>query len=254
MIPHIEFQEKAVRNGVPETTLLKDYALSWLLKAINDLTNFFVLKGGTGIRKTYIRGYRFSLDLDFTVEQKIRVDHLLEQVVEIAKNESGIDFEDSIDLNPVKSGFSAKIPFRLYYPTLMKIKLDITLPDREITVLPTEKRWLLHLFSDECHSKVSVYSLKEIFSEKIRTLFERTRARDLYDVWYLSKRINIQEIVTIVDKKFKYKKIKPVIEDFIERTKDYKYSWNASLKTILKEIPEFDDVKNYLLPILNKIL
>ncbi|NJE13855.1 nucleotidyl transferase AbiEii/AbiGii toxin family protein [Thermococcus sp. LS2] len=34
-------------------------------------------------------------------------------------------------------------------------------------------------------SKEKSYSLEEIFAEKLRSLFQRTRPRGLYDVWYL---------------------------------------------------------------------
>ena len=64
MIPPLEIKERAVAGGVPETTVIKDYVLGWVLKAINQVSEAFALKGGTGIRKTYIRDYRFSMELE----------------------------------------------------------------------------------------------------------------------------------------------------------------------------------------------
>lgn len=46
MIPLIEIKEKAVAEGVPETTVIKDYALSWMLKSVNEISDSFALKGG----------------------------------------------------------------------------------------------------------------------------------------------------------------------------------------------------------------
>ncbi len=70
MIPLVEIRERAVAEGVPETTVMKDYALSWMVKALNEISDVFALKDGTGIRKTYVEGYRFSVDLDFTLTEK----------------------------------------------------------------------------------------------------------------------------------------------------------------------------------------
>lgn len=65
MIRNLEIKEIAREFAVPETTIEKDYALSWILNSLHRHTNSLVLKGGTGIRKTYIKNYRFSEDLEF---------------------------------------------------------------------------------------------------------------------------------------------------------------------------------------------
>jgi len=93
MIPLIEIKEKAVAEGVPETTVMKDYVLSWMLKALNDVSNAFALKGGTGIRKAYVEGYRFSVDLDFTLTRHVDAREVLLDAVRLARRESGIEFE-----------------------------------------------------------------------------------------------------------------------------------------------------------------
>jgi len=87
MILLVEIKEKAVAEGVPETTVIKDYALSWMLKALNDVSSAFALKGGTGIRKAYVEGYRFSIDLDFTLTERIDVRETLLNAVKLAKRE-----------------------------------------------------------------------------------------------------------------------------------------------------------------------
>ena len=208
MIPHIEVREKAVAEGVPETTIIKDYTLSWLLKEISDLNNSFVLKGGTGIRKVYVDDYRFSLNLDFTLTETVEVEEALKKAAQMAKRDSGIDFNNEVEIKTVRSGFEAKIPFRLFYPTLMKIKVDITTPENEAIILAVERRRLIHPYSDECIAWVQAYKIKEILAEKVRSLFERTRPRDLYDTWYISNIIKTSDIIPIIKKKFDFKQIK----------------------------------------------
>lgn len=41
MIRDIEIKEKARENGVPETTIEKDYALNWILRSLNQQTDSF---------------------------------------------------------------------------------------------------------------------------------------------------------------------------------------------------------------------
>lgn len=48
MIRNIEIKEIAREFAVPETTIEKDYALSWILNSLHRHTNSLALKGGTG--------------------------------------------------------------------------------------------------------------------------------------------------------------------------------------------------------------
>jgi len=242
MIPLIEIKEKAVAEGVPETTVIKDYALSWMLKALNDVNDAFALKGGTGIRKAYVEGYRFSVDLDFTLTERVDVRRVLLDAVRLTKRESGIEFGEDLSLRSVRTGYEARVMFRLYYRFPMKIKIDVTTPENEVIVLPLERRQLIHPYSDECDALLLVYSLREIFAEKVRSLFERTRPRDLYDVWYLSRMVGLEEAVPVIRKKFEYRSVKFRIERFLKKKEFFRGAWVRSLKNQLKELPNFNRV------------
>lgn len=242
MIPLIEIKEKAVAEGVPETTIMKDYALSWMLKALNDVSDAFALKGGTGIRKAYVEGYRFSVDLDFTLIERVDVREVLLEAVRLARRESGIEFGEDLGLRSVRTGYEARVLFRLYYRFPMKIRIDVTTPENEVIVLPLERRRLIHPYSDGCDALLLVYSLQEIFSEKVRSLFERTRPRDLYDVWYLSRMVELEETVPVIKRKFEHRGVELRIELFLERRELFRGAWAPSLKNQLKELPSFDQV------------
>ncbi|KYH36249.1 MAG: hypothetical protein AYL29_014870 [Candidatus Bathyarchaeota archaeon B24] len=240
MIPLIEIKEKAVAEGVPETTVIKDYALSWMLKSVNEISDSFALKGGTGIRKAYIGGYRFSVDLDFTLTSPVDVRDVLSNATKLARKESGIEFSADVDVRSVRTGQEAKITFRLYYRFPMVIKVDITDPEKETMVLPLERRTLIHPYSDGCEVMLLVYSLKEIFAEKVRSLFERTRPRDLYDVWFLSKVIDVEDVIPIIVRKFEHRCVEFQFDRFIERRNIFRGAWISSLRNQLKELPSFD--------------
>jgi uncharacterized protein len=64
-----ELKRTALKAGVPQGTIEKDYVLSVVLREIaeSELSKSLVFKGGTAIKKVYFTEARFSEDLDFTV-------------------------------------------------------------------------------------------------------------------------------------------------------------------------------------------
>ena len=111
MIRDIEIKEMARVNGVPETTIEKDYALNWILRSIYQQTDSFALKGGTGLRKIYFENYRFSEDLDFTMLtslEKSELEGLIKSTIQTAKKDSGINFHDNVQKEHTHSGGGAK--------------------------------------------------------------------------------------------------------------------------------------------------
>ncbi|MBK8983483.1 MAG: nucleotidyl transferase AbiEii/AbiGii toxin family protein [Ignavibacteria bacterium] len=70
MIQQGEISKIASGLQLRDTQIEKDYVIGWVLKGIsqNDyLKEKLILKGGTAIRKMYIKDYRLSEDLDFTL-------------------------------------------------------------------------------------------------------------------------------------------------------------------------------------------
>ncbi len=74
MIRREELQRMAARAGVRVELQERDYALGWFLLGLAQtpaLVRALVFKGGTALRKTYFPDYRFSEDLDFTLDQPV---------------------------------------------------------------------------------------------------------------------------------------------------------------------------------------
>jgi len=147
-----------------------------------------------------------------------------------------------LGLKSVRTGYEARVMFRLYYRFPMKIKIDVTTPENEVIVLSLERRQLIHPYSDECDALLLVYPLQEIFAEKIRSLFERTRPRDLYDVWYLSRIVELEKAVPVIRRKFEHRGMELRVERFLERKESFRGAWAPSLKNQLKELPSFNQV------------
>jgi len=245
MIPQNEIMEKAREQGVPVSTIERDYAQNWLLKALSSLP--LLLKGGTGIRKVYIGDYRFSDDLDFTLLEGVENDELTNRIknaVAIAREESGINFSDDIETQENENGFEISVYFQIMQrgESRTKIKIDITNEENEKIHLPLSVRRIIHPYSDTLEAEIRVYALEEIVSEKIRSLFQRTRPRDLYDVWYLWDRVEKKKVFEILPEKFRRKNVEMDIKGFEQRKNDFKSAWESSLKHQLKALPEFEDV------------
>ena len=228
------------------STIERDYVQNWILKysfRIDDM----VLKGGTGIRKVYFPDYRFSDDLDFTLltdKKGEEIKRELEEAVAMSGEESGIPFTRDLNVIENENGFKVNIYFQITQRGAgrTKIKMDITKPENETILLPIKKKRVIHPYSDNVNAEIKVYSLEEIIAEKIRSIFQRTRPRDLYDLWYLWDRANRQKAFSILPEKFKMKDIEPDIQDLDRRKDDYKNAWENSLRHQLKGLPDFEGV------------
>jgi len=258
MIPFIEFSEIARSRGVPVSTIERDYAQNWVLKYLDD--GCMTLKGGTGIRKVYVENYRFSDDLDFTLNEQMSVHKIednINKAIIAARENSGINFQKEFEIQRCESGYTSKIYFNIARRggLPMRIKLDITIPENEAILLPVVKRKIFHSFSDQFSSYISAYDLDEILAEKIRTLFERTRPRDLYDIWFFLVDKNRNINADLVFAKCKSKQVMLNIQDFEERKELYIKTWIQSLRHQINELPDpgsaFDLVLEKIKIILN---
>lgn len=257
MIRSQEIKEKAREYGVPTSTIERDYTQNWLLKYLYHPD--IILKGGTGIKKIYHENYRFSDDLDFSLTHPIKNKDLfthINEAVDKAKEEVGINFQISSKFAKTETGFREKIYFNMIQSatgTPRSIKVDITNYDNEIILLPTEKKKVFHSYSDELNAEIEVYSLEEIFTEKIRALIQRTRARDLYDTGMLYDLINKNKALQIINKKFDFKGVILDISSLTKRKDDFSNAWDASLNHQLKVIPDFEIFFNKVIKIISEI-
>ncbi|MDD5024611.1 MAG: nucleotidyl transferase AbiEii/AbiGii toxin family protein [Methanoregula sp.] len=245
MIPDREIKEKARESGVPPSTIERDYAQNWLLMHLSPIN--MALKGGTGIRKVFIEHYRFSDDLDFTLLEPVDKETLQASVRDAAaraREESGIQFEEDVSIIETVSGFRATAKFRILHSstiTPINIDLDLTDPDNEQVFLPVHVRPVFHHYSDRLEASVTAYALEEIMAEKIRSLFQRTRPRDLYDLWQLADRVNRDDVKSILLKKCEYKGVVVDLPSLNQKRDQFAAAWNVSLRHQLREIPDFNE-------------
>ncbi|MEA2054367.1 MAG: nucleotidyl transferase AbiEii/AbiGii toxin family protein [Candidatus Thermoplasmatota archaeon] len=186
---------KLLREIARETGLLlyqqeKDYMLKLFL--YNYFKNFdsAIFKGGTCIK--YLFGLeRFSEDLDFNIN--ISPEKFQKQVEKTLKEISSMGMETYlIKEEKFKESYTCEVGFHgpLYKgikQTRNKIRIDA---GRRIGVI-NDPEWKL-IASEYPETKeyflVKVMNEEEMMVEKVISLMERGKGRDLYDVWFLLKK------------------------------------------------------------------
>ena len=131
------------------------------------------------------------------VVTKEELEASIKESIKKAKEESGINFSENIEFQENDNGFEIAVYSRILRESgsPLKIKLDITQSGNEEILLPLSKRMIIHPYSDNLEAEMKVYSLEEMVAEKVRSLFQRTRPRDLYDVWYLWNNVDKKKVL-----------------------------------------------------------
>jgi predicted nucleotidyltransferase component of viral defense system len=202
VVPAREILDLRTEWSLDAGVIEKDYVLGWLLAGIANharLSQTWVFKGGTCLRKCYYETYRFSEDLDFTVvdgpETPEELAPIFREIGGWMQEVAGIDLlveETSFRRRKNRRG-NPTTQGRIAYrgpnrpPQHPKVKVDIT--SDEVLVERAVLRAIGHQYSDAPlpGNGVICYSLVELFGEKLRALSERCRPRDLYDVVHMHR-------------------------------------------------------------------
>ncbi len=134
MIRPAKIKKIARENGVPPTTIERDYVQNCFLKSLYSRSDSLVFKGGTSIRKAFIQNYRFSDDLDFTLLKKMdqeKIDALMMDIKEEMWGENEIFFEDKIRFKDVATGWKLDLRYTSILSQNTDIRLTLDLTDSE---------------------------------------------------------------------------------------------------------------------------
>jgi predicted nucleotidyltransferase component of viral defense system len=217
--------------------------------------------------------------LDFTLlGKKIVADEkLIKKIIEKAARNSGIKFhfqnrkiqksdgkEQAYEIKIKYWGANHKPNQKPLPPSRWQtqIKLDISFTEK--LLLPAEQKPILHEYSDNSliSEIIPTYSLIEVLGEKLRSLIQRNRPRDIYDLNYLSNLLPEDSSTSIKNILFEKAKSKGIkindTHDFVNLIKGRtnKRAWQSSLGNHLPagELPDFDKVYNKLRQFIEKIL
>jgi len=205
-----------------------------------------VFKGGTALKKVYGLD-RFSEDLDFTCTREI----------DIKKLEDGLRrFRLEFEAEKEEHENGLKITLRIKGPlyigirqSLCKFVVDFSFSEK-VDLKPEIKT--IGRFLEEIPSfDVVVMQEREILAEKVRAIMTRTKARDVYDLWFLlAKGVDFDE--DLVGKKLTYYNKKWNFRKFAGKVSLKKSIWMTELRPLVKNVPDFDMVRKYILDNIGK--
>jgi len=243
------------------------------LAAVNanaSLSGSWVFKGGTCLKKCYFETYRFSEDLDFTLQDEAHIDEafLKEQFSSISEwlyEESGIEIPSDrlvfdVYENPrERKSCEGRVYYQSYFASgkrsIPKIKFDLTAD--EILVMPPSRQTVFHIYSDIPQDGIHIkcYSYPELFGEKIRALGGRGRPRDLYDVINLFRNDQLPApavVQNVLSQKCAYKDIDiPILKDMDAYEEAMLRNWEPMLVHKLPFLPALETYWNALPELFN---
>jgi len=239
LIDRRELLAKARERNLNLNIIEKDYVLGWLLFGFSQI-NLLVFKGGTALSKIYFPEiWRLSEDLDFSLldDNFVVISERIEEIFKLIEKKSGIKLN-------LKSEFSNPdyLQLKIQYDAVIGrnwAKVDITKND--LVENPVEKS-IKRDYSDYKDFKIKVESVEEIFCSKLRTVIERKKCRDYFDLWKLTKlSLNLNKIKKIFKKKLEIKGVnfsslnKIFPKDLNETLMPY---WERELGRLVYPLPE----------------
>jgi len=249
----------ARKNKVTTGLMEKDYVNSWILYSIfteEELSDYLVFKGGTALHKIYFPDiWRFSEDIDLTVIKQFDEDLFkdkLKSSLSESTSRSRIGFEIiSYHSNP---GY---IQIKIQYDALLgqknTTKLDLSLSEKILFETLTKE----HSFEDVPSFSLPCYSIEEIFVEKLRSLFQRNKARDYYDVYRLwnEQNFELEDLVETFKVKMELKNLSLNLEISKEKRQDLEDYWEKALIRFIsnENLPDFNIVMNQIDDIIGEL-
>ena len=263
MISRADLQRLANREKLALGTLEKDYVITEVLKAlfqVPTLTEILVFKGGTALRKAYFQDWRYSEDLDFTVKHDMEKEQLRQ---ELDKWHQQVSLATQVQLTTKmihKPDGYARVRTQfigpLSYPSMIFMDLSF---DEPLCLEPTLRNVLTAPFQPG-EQKVLTYPLEELLAEKIRSLRERGKSRDYYDVWRLleehSTSLDLELLGVVLQKKLSHKGLVITsIRDFLPQDrKVLKRYWEKDLGQQIMPLPSLDKVMEQLQDVLVELV
>lgn len=236
----------------------------------------FLFKGGTCLIKHYLGYYRFSEDLDFTLNEQdttlSKTKHRSKVISEVGGILEEISKNNNLEFINDKSNrkyfaFTGNnfITFRLFYNSEIlnvekALKIEININEYKIfkpkegelkSIVPKSKE-LQFLFPDEYvkYSKEIVfpmYDIREILCEKVRAILTRReiKGRDFIDIFYILNKYHfkIEDFkIQIINKVLHSFKSDMFINNFKDKLEliesEDLFEWKDEERLLLKKINE----------------
>jgi predicted nucleotidyltransferase component of viral defense system len=184
----------AADAGVDLDIAEREIVLTYVLRILTDngLLKHLAFKGGTAIRKLYLGSQgRFSLDLDFTAMSDVDPEAFVLDLVGALHDRihHGITFTiPSSDYYATIDSCGAEVAYRHEWVAAGRFGLQISFrasPLLQVKPVPLRRERYFDWLGIE-PPDVPALDLHEVIGEKIRAAAQRSRVRDLYDLYQLA--------------------------------------------------------------------
>jgi predicted nucleotidyltransferase component of viral defense system len=199
----------AADAGVDLDIAEREVILAYVLHILSDqgLLNRLAFKGGTAIRKLFLgQTGRFSLDLDFSAVGHTDPEELVLDLVGTLHEQAFHDltfFIPGPDYYATGDSCGAQVTYQHEWVSAGRFGFQVSF--RASPLLPVKPMPLRHEryfdWMEVAPREVPALHLHEVIGEKIRAAVQRTRVRDLYDLYLLGRqpfdRDQVRRIATI---------------------------------------------------------
>ncbi len=283
MIERKELAAISRKIGIHAEIIERDYMIGILVDAFRQvIPDDFAFHGGSCKNKayngfpglydnneieTYFSTNRFSTDIDAWLNPKLatqdRVRDIMAQVSFVVKKDFGINIPiSSIDIKENRGPTAHPLPIprldvRLPYlgpmtggnTKFQPTKVKIAFGPNEGPVLQTTTQLIYHPYTDKGEKVLSArcFSYPELFANKLFALYNRHKAKDLYDLTSLAQKYDIKpyyaDIQKVLEiKKERWKKVLPQQpKDLLEARQGAQAEWKTEMPSLIKSFGCFED-------------
>lgn len=246
MLTKQQLQRIAQRHGIGLQAQERDYVQHLFLSVLYARSQTLLFKGDTALRVLY-RSPRYSEDLDFNTTLDLPdTQNLFQRAITDLARFGVIAIQRNVWKSHVGYSFDLSFQGPLYDGrdrSKGKVRVDTSLRAEPVAV---ERRLVSPEYDDIVPFLLTALTLEQLCAEKVRALLNRGKARDVYDLWFLTEqgtRANLELInakLALYEGRFDPKQ-------FQKRIGALKRSWQSDLQPFLAQAPEFAMVRERLL-------
>lgn len=259
MLTKTQLQQIAQRHHIGLATAERDYLQAIFLYLLYDSTQDLIFKGGTCLRIVY-RSNRFSDDLDFNAQQTPdSVREILQHAMH-ALRRFGVESATSRD-RIAQQGYAFHLSFKgplsdERVTTWGGIDVDVSLREDDLCMPPVRSFVSATMlgYDDIPSFSITHLSRADIFAEKVRALFERSKPvpRDLYDLW-LMLQMGEPVNVTFINRKMARLGQTFNYDGFVRTVTSLQAGWAQDLGRLVASLPPFEPLAQDVMETFRKV-
>ena len=244
MLTRAELKDFCRITGYALGQVEKDYLQHHILSYLGRQSGrSLVFKGGTCLQKIYGLD-RFSEDLDFTAAHNFDLKIALEHV---SRDMEILGFP--VHLNKSRKGEKNSFRIMIEGPLFngratSRCSITVEMSTRGDLIKDPLTKKLVPIYTEITPYTVYYMDASEIMAEKVRALITRTKARDLYDLYFLIMK-NVETDIETIRSKLSVYNIKLKRSDIPKVIENYKKIWTPELKALVSgSIPDYEEVSS----------